>query len=95
MNTRVALSDGRRGLRISRKCRASYKTPAAMAYLAGLGDIAELGAVQWDADRPFLCEVWLKLAKTQLQLRPMPQLQLQLSLAFDGRRIFPPHFPRS
>lgn len=57
MNCRVALSDGRRGLRISRECRASYKTPAAMAYMTVVGDIANFGAVQWDADRPFLCEV--------------------------------------
>ncbi|SMO97686.1 hypothetical protein SAMN06265173_13813 [Thalassovita litoralis] len=43
MNSRAALSDGRRGLRISRECRASYKTPAAMAQLQGLGDIAPWG----------------------------------------------------
>ncbi len=43
MNTRAALSDGWRGLRISRECRSSYKTPAAVAYLTGVGDTADLG----------------------------------------------------
>lgn len=63
MNTRAALSDGWRGLRISRECRASYKTPAAVAYLTGVGDTADLGADQWDAGRPFLCEVmrWTRM----------------------------------